>query len=163
AERLAEAAELLPGLRLLLGVGRRAAVRALEGVTEDPGQVGRVGGAEREPGVAGGDRAVARQDAYAEGQALVVARTLGRAGAGRHRGQDARALRPGGAHLPGAVLPLEHAALELTPAFLLGHRLRRARLEGVAEEPAPAAELVESRADKEQEREHRGDRVAGQP
>src|SRR5437764_11315 len=63
--------------------------------------------------------------------------------AGRHRGQDARALRPGGAHLPGAVLPLDHAALELAPAFLLGHRLRRARLEGVAEEPAPAAELVE--------------------
>ena len=83
AERLAEAAELLPGLRLLLGVRRRAAVRALEGVTEDPGQVGRVGGAEREPGVAGGDRAVARQDAHPEGQALVVARALGRAVLGR--------------------------------------------------------------------------------
>src|SRR5207237_6905218 len=65
-ERLAEAAELLPGLRLLLGVGRRAPVGALEGVAEDPGKVGRVSGAEREPGVAGGDRAVARQDAHPE-------------------------------------------------------------------------------------------------
>src|SRR6476469_1716176 len=38
-----------------------------------------------------------------------------------HRAQDARSLRPGGAHGPRVTLELEDAALELAPARLLAH------------------------------------------
>src|SRR4029453_3394308 len=53
--------------------------------------------------------------------------------AGGHRGEDARALRPGGPRLPAAVAPFHDAALEFAPALPLAHRLEGGCLGGVGE------------------------------
>src|SRR2546422_6152845 len=60
---------------------------------------------------------------------------------GGHRGEDARALRPGGPRLPAAVAPLDDTALELAPALPLADRLEGGRLRGCREEAAPARQL----------------------
>src|SRR5262245_45601782 len=65
---------------------------------------------------------------------------------GGHRGEDARALGPGGPRLPAPVAPLDDAALVLAPALALAHRLERGRLGGVGEQTAPPGQLVDRRA-----------------
>src|SRR5213595_1791617 len=79
-----------------------------------------------------------------------------------HRGEDARALRPRGAYLPGAVPEGHNAALELAPTLLLVQRLGRARLVDVGKEAPSPAEFVDGGPDEEHEGEHRGDGVAGE-
>src|SRR5439155_189476 len=82
--------------------------------------------------------------------------------AGDHRGEDARALWPRGAHLPAAVSPLEDAPLELAPPRLFAHRLGGACLVDFGEEAATTRELVNGRPDEQHEGEHRGDGIAGE-
>jgi len=78
-ERLPERAELLPRVRLHLGVHRGAAVRALERLADELRELTRINGAEREADVAGRDRPGAREDPHAQRERVVVPRALGRA------------------------------------------------------------------------------------
>src|SRR5207247_8623414 len=64
---------------LHIGVERRAAVGARERVSQQALELGEIRGAEREADVARRDRPLAREDADAERQTLVLARALGRA------------------------------------------------------------------------------------
>src|SRR5262249_59242349 len=59
----------------------------------------------------------------------------------RHRGEDTRALRPGGPRLPAPVLPLYDASLELAAALLLAHGLDRDRFGGFREGTAAGRPL----------------------
>src|SRR5262249_58507455 len=80
----------------------------------------------------------------------------------RHRGENARALGTGGAHLPVVASPGQDAALELAPADLLAERLRGRGVERLPEEVAPTRELPQGGADEEVEGEHGGHGIAGQ-
>src|SRR5206468_4809027 len=100
------------------------------------------------------------QDGLAGGDVAALLFEDDQAVAGGHRGEDARALRPGGPRLPAAVAPLDDAALELAPSLPLADRLEGGRLGGVGEEAAPPGQLEDRRAQEEHGRQHRGDRIA---
>src|SRR3990167_7770843 len=61
-----------------------------------------------------------------------------------HGGEDAGALRAGGAHLPGLARVGQDAALELAPPRLLAQRLRGHGVEAGREEGTPARQVPRS-------------------
>src|SRR5512132_374059 len=81
------------------------------------------------------------QDHLARGHVAALLLEHDQAVARDHRAEDARSLRPGGAHGPRVALELEDAALELAPARLLAHGLRGSRGPRLREQPPPAREL----------------------